>query len=206
MADAMEMLNIAFTSLFSLEVVLKLTGLGFKTYYTDLLNLFDFTVVVISWTEVFWYENSAESMGLTILRGFRLLRVFKLIRSWKSLRRILKTPFSALPEAANLFFLIAIYIFVNGLIGRQLFAGEIFLPDGEGGFEKSRYNFNSFRESMVTIFICLSGENWNEISQIISFKFGKFYCIFFMMIVMFGNFMLLNLFLAILLKYIEMEP
>ena len=58
---------------------------------------------------------------------------------------------------------------------------------------------------MVTVFICLSGENWNEVSHLISFKFGKFYCIFFIMIVMCGNFMLLNLFLAILLKYIEID-
>ena len=120
MADTQEMLNIVFTQLFSLEVVLKIIGIGFVAYFTSVLNLFDFCVVVISWIEVYWFCNSSSSgsMGLTILRGFRLLRIFKLIRSWKSLRRILKTLFSALPEAANLFFLIAIYIFVNGLVGR----------------------------------------------------------------------------------------
>lgn len=55
----------------------------------------------------------------------------------------------------------------------------------------------------MLIFIILSSENWNTIMRIVVRShgyFGVFFCSSAMMI---GNFMLLNLFLAILLKYID---
>jgi len=57
---------------------------------------------------------------------------------------------------------------------------------------------------MVTVFIVISGENWNEIAAKFS-KDNHFYQIYFVALVIIGNFMLLNLFLAILLKYIDLD-
>jgi hypothetical protein len=56
---------------------------------------------------------------------------------------------------------------------------------------------------MLTVFICITGENWNEIMHLVCHQFGPFYAFYFVSIVICGNFMLLNLFLAILLKYID---
>jgi hypothetical protein len=56
---------------------------------------------------------------------------------------------------------------------------------------------------MLTVFICLTGENWNEIMLVFANKHGHAYCLYFVSIIIFGNLMLLNIFLAILLKYIE---
>jgi hypothetical protein len=123
-----------------------------------------------------------------------------LVRNWGTLRNILKTLIRAVPEAGNLFFLITIYIFVNALIGRQLFACE-----ESTDTMPTRYNFNSFAESMVTVFIIVSAENWNEIAETTCAKFGRQYSVFFIQLVIVGNFMLLNLFLAILLKYIDLD-
>lgn len=56
------------------------------------------------------------------------------------------------------------------------------------------------------MFIILTGENWNEIMIITMNQKGnsRVACaIFFMSIVVIGNYMLLNLFLAILLKFIS---
>ena len=78
---------------------------------------------------------------------------------------------------------------------------------------KSRYTFGTTGYSLITIYIILTGENWNEIMiQVINqrdpatgenrhsvFSVSMFFI--FMMI--FGNLMLLNLFLAILLKFIS---
>jgi hypothetical protein len=55
------------------------------------------------------------------------------------------------------------------------------------------------------MFIVLTGENWNEIMILTIDTYGKFMgpaCLFIAMM-MIGNFMLLNLFLAILLKSIS---
>lgn len=55
------------------------------------------------------------------------------------------------------------------------------------------------------MFIVLTGENWNEIMIHVIDNYGRFFgpaCLF-IILMMIGNFMLLNLFLAILLKSIS---
>lgn len=63
----------------------------------------------------------------------------------------------------------------------------------------------STTDSSITIFIVLTGENWNEIMIQVMDKTQDFTLpsIFFMMLMIIGNYMLLNLFLAILLKFIS---
>jgi len=70
--------------------------------------------------------------------------------------------------------------------------------------EKSRYSFSSTGEALVTVFIILTGENWNEVMILVIKQTKSFTSsIFFIFLMMIGNFMLLNLFLAILLKSIS---
>ena len=71
--------------------------------------------------------------------------------------------------------------------------------------EESRYSFRSTAMSLITFFIILTGENWNEIMvQVISAsKTITGPAIFFSLMMILGNYMLLNLFLAILLKFIS---
>lgn len=103
-----------------------------------------------------------------------------------------------MPAIGNLGLLIGLFLFVFALIGKSFFAGT-----AVEGQEPSRYNFNSMGESVLCLFILLSGENWNEIMYIVYLQHGIIAIIFFISAMVIGNFMLLNLFLAILLKYIE---
>ena len=69
-----------------------------------------------------------------------------------------------------------------------------------------RYNFQTTIKSLITVFIILTGENWNEIMIIVMSHYPDYQAaiaLFFMSIVVIGNYMLLNLFLAILLKFIS---
>jgi hypothetical protein len=69
---------------------------------------------------------------------------------------------------------------------------------------ESRYNFGSTTQALVTVFIVLTGENWNEIMiQVIDQQNSFSPAAFFILLMIIGNFMLLNLFLAILLKSIS---
>ena len=90
-------------------------------------------------------------------------------------------------------------IFIYALIGMQFFSETLLNADEE----ESRYTFQSFEWSLITIFIILTGENWNEIMYLVIRRYGFGAAFYFVSLMVFGNFMLLNLFLAILLKYIS---
>lgn len=63
-----------------------------------------------------------------------------------------------------------------------------------------RENFDTFLNGMITIFILLTNESWNLITYNYLRAFGNWIpVIFFVSVVVFGNFILLKLFLAILI-------
>merc|ERR1719230_259025 len=95
--DILKVFNYIFFTVFLLEMICKLIGLGFREYVSDSFNCFDGVIVTISVVE-FAMEMEALSRGgvtkksgLSALRSFRLLRVFKLARSWKDLQKLLVT-------------------------------------------------------------------------------------------------------------------
>ena len=188
--------NVVFTAIFAFEMVFKLMGLGFKKYMNDPFNIFDCLIVLMSLAEL---VLPGESSGLSVLRAFRLLRIFKIIKSWKTLRVLLSTVLDSIGAITNLGVLTFLFLFIAGLLGKQFYNQQLYDEDGK----KSRYSFQSTADSLITIFIVLTGENWNEIMvQVMSSTESYTPSIYFITCTIFGNYMLLNLFLAILLKFI----
>ena len=98
-----------------------------------------------------------------------------------------------LPKIGSMFFLLLIYMFISSVAGMQLL-GQV-LPHEE------RARFDGFAISMLTIFQFLTGENWNEAMYAGIYYSGSFMiCIYFIIVIVIGLFIVLNLFLAILLS------
>jgi len=148
-------------------------------------------------------SSEEESGGfITVLRGFRLLRIFKLVKSWTTLQQLLKTILDSMSSISNLAVLSLLFMFVYSLIGKQFFYGEMIDEDGF----VTRYHFNTTTDAMITMFIVLTGENWNYVMATVAFAHPDkqvLSVIFFTSAMLIGNFMLLNLFLAILLKFLQ---
>lgn len=137
-------------------MVFKLIGFGLKKYFSQGFNIFDCFIVIMSFVELL---SAGDSASLSVLRAFRLLRIFKIIKSWKSLRRLLATVLESLTAITNLAILIFLYLFISALLTKQFYSGELLDSDGE----VSRYRFSSTGDALVSVFIILTGENWNEI-------------------------------------------
>lgn len=135
-------------------MVVKIFGYGVKKYIKDGFNIFDCFIVIMSFIEM---SLPGQDSSLSVLRAFRLLRIFKIIKSWDSLRLLLSTVLSSLTAITNLGVLIALFLFISALLTKQFFAEELYNSDGE----VSRYNFGSTGDALITIFIILTGENWN---------------------------------------------
>ena len=69
------------------------------------------------------------------------------------------TVLESLSAIANLGFLTILYLFIMSLLAKQLFGNPLKTEDGE----PSRYSFSNTGIALITIFIVLTGENWNEI-------------------------------------------
>lgn len=115
------------------EMVVKVLGMGLKSYAMDSMNQFDAIVVIISIVEFILMAGEQEvkededggNMSLTIFRGFRLLRVFRLFRKWKTFHKMMVKIGQTLKDIITFFVLLLIIVFVFSLLGVELFGNQI---------------------------------------------------------------------------------
>jgi len=187
--------NVVLTFIFLAEMVIKLVALGPRNYVKDRFNIFDAVVVFFSIIEVFlgWFTVSSAG-GLSAFRAFRILRVLKLVHSWKSLRCFITVLFGTMKELGNFFLIVLLIVFIFCLLGMQLFGGKLNV-DGE----VPRANFDTLVWSAVAVFQVLTGEDWNQIMYDCVNGTNAWSALYFVTLIVIGDFMILNLFIAILL-------
>ena len=111
--------NYAFTAVFTVEVIIKLIGLGTKSFVKDRFNLFDTFVVIISYIEISLSDGTGS---LGALRAFRLMRIFKIFRAG-DLRVLIDSIVITLGSIGNYVVLLVLFIYIYALLGMQFFAG-----------------------------------------------------------------------------------
>uniref|UniRef100_A0A669PN48 Voltage-dependent R-type calcium channel subunit alpha n=1 Tax=Phasianus colchicus TaxID=9054 RepID=A0A669PN48_PHACC len=187
-----------FLGLFLLEMSLKMYGMGPRLYFHSSFNCFDCGVTVGSIFEVVWaIFRPGTSFGISVLRALRLLRIFKITKYWASLRNLVVSLMSSMKSIISLLFLLFLFIVVFALLGMQLFGGGFNFIDGTPSA-----NFDTFPAAIMTVFQILTGEDWNEVmyNGIRSqggVRSGMWSSIYFIVLTLFGNYTLLNVFLAI---------
>lgn len=187
----------AFLGLFMMEMFVKMYALGPRIYFESAFNRFDCVVISGSIFEVVWSEVKGGSFGLSVLRALRLLRIFKVTKYWSSLRNLVISLLNSMRSIISLLFLLFLFILIFALLGMQLFGGQF---NFEGGTPPT--NFNTFPIALLTVFQILTGEDWNEvmyygIEALGGHKSGMVYSLYFIILMLFGNYTLLNVFLAI---------
>ncbi|XP_074835190.1 sodium channel protein type 4 subunit alpha isoform X2 [Carettochelys insculpta] len=190
--------NLVFTGIFTAEMVLKLIALDPYEYFQQGWNIFDSIIVTLSLVEL----GLANVQGLSVLRSFRLLRVFKLAKSWPTLNMLIKIIGNSVGALGNLTLVLAIIVFIFAVVGMQLFgksykecvckiSQDCTLP---------RWHMHDFFHSFLIVFRILCGE-WIETMWDCMEVAGQPMClVVFLMVMVIGNLVVLNLFLALLLS------
>ncbi|XP_074218951.1 voltage-dependent N-type calcium channel subunit alpha-1B isoform X5 [Camelus bactrianus] len=198
LTTALYFAEFVFLGLFLTEMSLKVYGLGPRSYFRSSFNCFDFGVIVGSIFEVVWAAiKPGTSFGISVLRALRLLRIFKVTKYWSSLRNLVVSLLNSMKSIISLLFLLFLFIVVFALLGMQLFGGQFNFQD-----ETPTTNFDTFPAAILTVFQILTGEDWNAVmyhgieSQGGVSK-GMFSSFYFIVLTLFGNYTLLNVFLAI---------
>uniref|UniRef100_A0A671WRC3 Sodium channel protein n=1 Tax=Sparus aurata TaxID=8175 RepID=A0A671WRC3_SPAAU len=190
--------NLVFTGIFTAEMVLKLLAMDPYFYFQVGWNIFDSIIVTMSLVEL----GLANVQGLSVLRSFRLMRVFKLAKSWPTLNMLIKIIGNSVGALGNLTLVLAIIVFIFAVVGMQLFGKNykdcvcrISLD-----CELPRWHMYDFFHAFLIIFRILCGE-WIETMWDCMEVSGQTMClIIFMMVLVIGNLVVLNLFLALLLS------
>ncbi|KAM7390033.1 hypothetical protein PAMA_008280 [Pampus argenteus] len=167
-------------------------------YFQTGWNIFDSIIVCLSLMEL----GLSDVEGLSVLRSFRLLRVFKLARSWPTLNTLIKIIGNSMGALGNLTLVLAIIVFIFAVVGMQLFGKNY--QDCVCKISKDctlpRWHMKDFFHSFLIVFRVLCGE-WIETMWDCMEVAGQPLCILvFMLVMVIGNLVLLNLFLALLLS------
>uniref|UniRef100_A0A4W4GAG7 Voltage-dependent L-type calcium channel subunit alpha n=1 Tax=Electrophorus electricus TaxID=8005 RepID=A0A4W4GAG7_ELEEL len=192
--------NTALLCLFAMEMVLKMYALGLPSYFMSLFNRFDWFVVSVGILELLLVHMGVMSaMGISVMRCIRLLRLIKVTKYWTSLSNLVASLLNSVRSIASLLLLLFLFIVIFALLGMQVFGGKFNFSDQS----MRRSNFDTFPQALITVFQILTGEDWNIVmydgimahgGPVIP---GILVSIYFIILFVCGNYILLNVFLAV---------
>jgi len=159
--------------IFTAEISLRwLARQSASDFFRDSWNVFDLSLVLISFVPEAMFSSGAIIMSVRVLRVFRVLRLLRAAEEIKLIVAVLIRSFSALTYN-GLFFFIFLYLFA--LVGLSIFK----LPEpvneptrqalAQLTIEAPRAPANSpdpygtLGETMFTLFRVLTGEDWTDV-------------------------------------------
>jgi len=179
--DLLHVIDRATLSIFVLEIIVRLYAYGWR-FFRDSWNVFDFLIVGISLVPA--------SGALSVLRTMRVLRVLRLISAFPAMRRVVSGLLTAVPGMASIAALLALIIFVAGVMATKLF-GAI-APEF----------FGDLGTTLFTLFQIMTGEAWPDIARTVMAQ-APLAWIFFVVYILVSSFAVLNLFIAVIVSSME---
>jgi hypothetical protein len=196
-SDLSAAVNRSFTYVFIIEITMKIIAWGPVNILKDNLNKVDLFIIIIAVMEQILsglMSSFRYSRFFTVAKVFRVFRILTKMKFMKFIVNVLSITISSFVYLALLLILL---LFIYSLLGMQLFGR---------GFDKlddnyEKYNFDTFSVAYTTNFDIVT---MDDITIILSEGFKSragplVTSVYVCFLIFFGNFILLNLFLAILL-------
>uniref|UniRef100_A0A3B3TT24 Voltage-dependent L-type calcium channel subunit alpha n=1 Tax=Poecilia latipinna TaxID=48699 RepID=A0A3B3TT24_9TELE len=200
LTQVQDIANKVLLSLFTVEMLLKMYSLGLAHYFVAFFNRFDCFVVCGGIIETILVElEIMPPLGIAVLRCVRLLRIFKVTRHWTALSNLVASLLNSMKSIASLLLLLFLFLIIFALLGMQLFGGKFNFDETQ----TKRSTFDAFPQALLTCFQILTGEDWNVVMYDGIMAYGgpvfpgMIVCVYFVILFICGNYILLNVFLAI---------
>ncbi|CAK6975913.1 LOW QUALITY PROTEIN: voltage-dependent L-type calcium channel subunit alpha-1D-like [Scomber scombrus] len=200
LTQVQDIANKVLLSLFTVEMLLKMYSLGLAHYFVAFFNRFDCFVVCGGIMETILVElEIMPPLGISVLRCVRLLRIFKVTRHWTALSNLVASLLNSMKSIASLLLLLFLFLIIFALLGMQLFGGKFNFDETQ----TKRSTFDAFPQALLTCFQILTGEDWNMVMYDGIMAYGgpvfpgMIVCVYFVILFICGNYILLNVFLAI---------
>ena len=193
----LSLMNYSFTIIFTIEMGLKIVGLGLTQYLRDKMNYFDSVITLLSLIELVFISKDGSAIsafrGVRVFRLIRVVRIVRLFRYLKSMAHIFQVISKSISKFIYLALFLLLLIVIYSLLGMRIFANSF-------DSSISRSNFDTFNSAFITIFQIMTLENWqNVMYAAMNSSAGPASCLYLVSWIFIGNYVVLNLFLAILL-------
>ena len=185
MSSVFAAVNLAVQTLFILEIAARIVAHGRRplAFFRSGWNVFDFLVVALSLLP-------AAGPLATLARLARVLRVGRLVGSIPELRLIIGTMLRSIPSMGHVVVLLALLMYVYGVIGYQLFAQVD--PQHWGGLGRA----------VQTLFVIITLEGWVDIMQK-STEATPWAWVYYVSFIVVAVFVVINLFIAVVINNLE---
>ena len=179
------LINAFVLSIFIIEAALKIFSSypNVSKYFRNGWNILDFSIIVVSLLPL-------SGGYTTVARLIRLLRVVRLTNRYREMSVVVMTLIKSLPSMVNVFLLLSLIFFIYGIAGYNLFSGV----DAE--------NWGTLPRSILTLFQILTLEGWVETMSSVT-SVNPLYVIYFVSFIMIGTFVVINIFVAVIVKKSE---
>lgn len=151
-------LNCSFTSIFILELLLKLIAFPIKEYFISVFNVLESLIILIAVIDFIqlagYIQESALLDALKIIRIMRTFRLFRFIKTYKSLQKLVYILLYALPSIGCAASILCLYLLISSVISSTLFGNLI---DDYTLMINQDSNFKDFHHALQMLFICLTG-------------------------------------------------
>ena len=178
-----------------------------------LYDVFELTVVLVSFLDAWLFSAENAYLGaLVVMRSLRVFVSIKGLQIFFPVQVVFKAVGATIEATSSFIQLLLLLIFVFALLGMHLFGGK--MPeysivsqrsDAPSSFIlQSRANFDNVVQSMLTVLQVLTLE-WVGICYPLMSETSLWVSLYFFALILLGNLLMLNLFLAVLIDAIALN-
>jgi Ca2+-binding EF-hand superfamily protein len=216
LSDLVHASEIIFTIVYMGEACMKIVGLGMLPYFQVKLNCMDFGIVCTSVAGFFLPALSTFASFRVIRLVVKMLRVVRLATVFArndGMVLLLRTVVGSSGLLGALFtFIFAFMCLISIAAGHTMGICHMAKasPELENGQEIGtdgfpRENFYYFSDAVLSNFQIMSGEDWAPMMYRYMNCSGQWAVVYFVFVVVFTNFFLLNIFVAVILENFELS-
>jgi hypothetical protein len=196
-ATILDLISLICTILFAVELLIKVIAYGPVRTFRDGFNVFDLFLVLASVVEYVMLSTTTLS-ALRAIRILRLLRAFKVLRVTRraaGLRILIAALQPSVVPALFVLALLLIVVFAYSVLGMQFFGYTDFTP--------FRVKYDTIWEAALSNFIIITGDNWSDVMVLAMRTNVAIAVLFFLSLFFFGNYIVVNLFGAVIVDHLE---
>ncbi|KAI7905468.1 Ion transport protein-domain-containing protein [Cokeromyces recurvatus] len=201
---ALNLAETIFTFAFLFEIILRMLSQrkNLKEFFEDKFNFTDFFIALIT-TIIQIPPNHKNEFVYVWFTGFQVLRIYRLVVAIPRLRKLMSRVLGSVHGLINLTFFIILATLICAIIAFQLLEGVINDPE-----DSPEMRFFSVYNSFVGLYQLFSGEDWTTVLYSIMEAGSNngnsaIYALFLVFWFAFSNFVLVNMFIAVLMENFE---